>query len=173
MKKIITISIFLFALSANSQTAPTTGQKILEVKESHEGEYLQSINQNGFSSVVIEAIKQKIPKKLIKYGFTDITIIEIGQVPVPEGWATKLANNTSNKAVGKSMLREAKTYNEIVSAVDKMYTPEDNDGVDWKFQVNFIDNSTKELYKIRINMMTYNPQYIIKKSDLIKELSEK
>jgi hypothetical protein len=171
-KKIITLLLLALTFSMSAQVAPTTGEKVLEVKESHEGEYLQKISQQGFSDVVIKALTERVPKKLIKYGFTDISIIEVGQVPVPEGWATKLGSLTSNKSVGKGMLQQAKTYSEIEAAVNKMYQPEDTDGVDWKFQVNFIDNISKEEFKIRINMMSYNPLYIIKKSDLVKDLSK-
>lgn len=171
-KKIITILLLALTFSMTAQVAPTTGEKVLEVKESHEGEYLQKISQQGFSPVVIKALTERLPKKLIKYGFTDISIIEVGKVPVPEGWATKLGSLTSNKSVGQGMLQQAKTYSEIEAAVNKMYQPEDTDGVDWKFQVNFIDNISKEEFKIRINMMTYSPLYIIKTSDLVKDLSK-
>lgn len=78
-----------------------------------------------------------------KYGFVDVEILDVGKVPVPEGWATKLGKLTSNKSVGQGMLQTAKTYSEITAAVDKMYEPEDTDGVDWKFQVNIFDNISK------------------------------
>jgi hypothetical protein len=172
LKKIVMLLVLSQSFSLTAQIAPTTGEKVLEVKESHAGEYLQTVNRKDISDVVIKAITERVPKKLAKYGFTDITVTEVGKVPVPEGWATKMGQITSNKSVGQSMLGQAKTYNEMVIAVDKMYQPEDTDGVDWKFQVNIIDNVTKEVFKIRINMMSYNPQYIIKQSDLIKDLSQ-
>ena len=172
LKRIIMLLLLSNYINLTAQIAPTTGEKVLEIKESHQGEYLQTITQQGISDVVIKAINERIPKKLAKYGFTNITVTEVGKVPVPEGWATKMGQITSNKSVGQSMLGQAKTYNEMVIAVNKMYQPEDTDGVDWKFQVNIIDNATKEVFKIRINMMSYNPQYIIKQSDLIKDLSQ-
>jgi hypothetical protein len=172
LKRIAMLLVLSNAINLSAQIAPTTGEKVLEIKESHQGEYLQTVTQQGISDVVIKAITERMPKKLAKYGFTDITITEVGKVPVPEGWATKMGQITSNKSVGQSMLGQAKTYNEMVIAVNKMYEPEDTDGVDWKFQVNITDNVSKEVFKIRINMMSYNPQYIIKQSDLIKDLSQ-
>lgn len=172
LKRIAMLLVLSNAINLSAQIAPTTGEKVLEIKESHQGEYLQTVIQQGISDAVIRAITERIPKKLAKYGFTDITITEVGKVPVPEGWATKMGQITSNKSVGQSMLGQAKTYNEMVIAVNKMYQPEDNDGVDWKFQVNIMDNVTKEIFKIRINMMSYNPQYIIKQSDLIKNITQ-
>ena len=80
------------------------------MKEKHEGEYLQTVIQGGISDVVINAMRNRMPKKLLKYGFTDITIIEVGKVPVPEGWATKLGSLVSNKSLGKSMMETATTY---------------------------------------------------------------
>lgn len=173
LKKIIVI-VFCVLLTSNlvAQIAPTSGKKTLEVKENHEGEYLQTVRRGNISDVVINAITNRVPKKLLNYGFTNITVIEVGQVPIPEGWATKLGNLTSNKTTGRAMMSNAKTYSQMVAAADKMYEPEDNDGVDWKFQVNFIDNDSKEKFKLRINMMTYNPMYLIKESDLVKDLSK-
>ncbi|MGV3696315.1 hypothetical protein [Flavobacterium sp.] len=174
MKKIKTllIALILGTNAITAQVAPTTGEKQLEVKEDHPGEYLQTVKTEGLSDVVIKAMKDRLPKKLQQYGFTDITILEVGQVPVPMGWASKMGKLTSNKSKGQAMLTNAKSYSEIKRAVDKMYEPEDNDGVDWKFQVNFTDNLTGKLFKVRINMMTYKPQYIIKESDLVKDMAK-
>lgn len=157
----ITILCIALTINMSAQVAPI-GKKTLPVKENHEGEYLQTVMQRDISDVVIKAIRQRMPKKLLKYGFTDITIIQVGKVPVPEGWATKLGSLVSNKSLGIAMMETATTYRQMVAAIDKMYEPEDNDGVDWKFQVNIVDNISKETFKIRINMMSYNPMYIIK-----------
>jgi len=167
---IITISLLVLTFNISAQIAPTTGKKTLEVKESFKGEYLQSVYKNGLSSVVIKGITERVPTKLVNYGFTDITITEVGKVSSPENWTDDLAKAsglTTNRAKGEAMLTTANTYSEITAAVNKMYEP-DNEG-NWKFQVNFTDNISKSTYKIRINMM-YNPQYIIKESDLVKDL---
>lgn len=169
-KTIITILALVLKFTLSAQVAPTTGEKVLEVKESYTGEFLQTVNKNGLSDVVLNAITKRIPAKLSKYGFNDISIIEVGQVSSPENWTNKLAGLTSNRAKGEAMLTTAKTYSEITSAVNKMYEPDNNEG-NWKFQVNIVDNVSKKEYKIRINMM-YSPQYIIKESDLIKDFAK-
>jgi hypothetical protein len=172
-KTIITLLAFSLSITLSAQVAPRTGEKVLEVKESYEGEFLQTVNQGNLSETVVKAIKERIPKKLDKYGFSNITILEVGQVPSPENWTNKLAKSsglTTNRAKGENMLKLATTLTEITAAINKMYEPDANEG-NWKFQVNFIDNITKETYKVRINMM-YNPLYIIKESDLIKNLSK-
>jgi hypothetical protein len=171
LKTTIAILGLILTFNLTAQVAPTTGRKVLEVKEDHEGEYLQTVNQSGFSDVVIKAMKKRLPKKLSKFGFTNISIIEVGQVPVPEGWATKLGKLNSNKSTGEAMMLSATTYSQMTAAVNKMYEPEDTDGVDWRFQVNFMDNISDKMFKVRINMMWYKPLYIIKESDLIKDLA--
>jgi|GEM_PF-1646090 len=79
MKFTFTSLILLFTLSFNSfaQTAPTTGRKILEVKETHEGEYFYKINS---LPQIEEVMKKKLLKSFVKYGFRDITIKEVGAV---------------------------------------------------------------------------------------------
>jgi hypothetical protein len=171
-KTIITILVLALSFSLTAQVAPTTGEKVLEVKESYSGEFLQTVSTVGLSDVVVKALNERVPSKLAKYGFTDITITEVGKVPSPENWTNKMAKAsglTTNRAKGEAMLTTAKTYSEISAAINKMYEPDNNEG-NWKFQVNFIDNISKNTYKVRINMM-YNPQYIIKTSDLVKDLS--
>lgn len=152
-----------------AQVAPTAGEKVLEVKETYLGEYLQTIDTTSFSRVVVNAIKERVPKKLIKYGFTDIKILKVGRVNAPVSTATKMSNLVGgNKATGQAMLNQAKTYSEIVKAIDKMYEPEHD--IDWKMQVIILDNVTGKQFKIKIAGMTYTPQYIIKESDLILDL---
>ncbi|WP_010523154.1 hypothetical protein [Aquimarina agarivorans] len=92
MKKIITLlTSLLFVNSIYSQIAPTTGKKILEVKESYDGEYFEKVKQGDLPSTTIEAMKKKFPKTFIKYGFTDITIKEVGKVDFPS--TSTSANN--------------------------------------------------------------------------------
>ena len=173
LKGIITIFASVLTFTVSAQVAPVTGEKALDVKESYSGEYLQTVSKGNLSEVVVKAITERVPKKLAKYGFSDITITEVGQVPSPENWTNKLAKVsglTTNRAKGEAMLTTAKTHSEITAAINKMYEPDNNEG-NWKFQVNFIDNISKNTYKIRINIM-YNPLYIIKESDLVKDLSK-
>lgn len=170
-RTVITSLLLTLAFNLTAQVAPTTGEKVLEVKENFSGEFLQTVSKGSLSSVVVKAITERVPKKFAKYGFTDITITEVGQVPSPENWTDKLAKAsglTTNRAKGEAMLTTANTYSEIKAAVNKMYQPDNNEG-NWKFQVNLVDNISKETYKVRINM-SYNPLYIIKESDLVKDL---
>lgn len=165
---IVTLA-FISTFDLNAQIAPTTGEKVLEVKETYLGEYLQTIDTTFFSTAVVKAIKERVPKKLTKYGFTDIKILKVGRVNAPTSTATKLSNLAGgNKEVGKAMLSQAKTYSEIVRAIDKMYAPEND--IDWKMQVIILDNLTGKEFKIKIAGMTYAPQYIIKESDLVLDL---
>lgn len=169
LKRIIATLVLLSTFSLTAQIAPTTGEKVLEVKESYEGEYLQSIDTTSFAPAVVNAIKERVPKKLIKYGFTNITILKVGKVKAPISTATKMSNMAGgNEGVGRAMLSQAKTYSEMVNAVDRMYAKEYD--ADWKMQVIFLDNVTGKEFKLKIAMMTYAPQYIIKESDLVKNL---
>ncbi|MCD0474728.1 hypothetical protein LPB87_10035 [Flavobacterium sp. EDS] len=169
LKGIITVLVLTSTFGLNAQVAPTTGEKVLKVKETYLGEYLQSIDTTSFSSVVVNAIKERVPKKLIKYGFTDIKILKVGRVNAPISTATKMSNFVGgNEAVGKDMLKQAKSYSEIVRAIDKMYEPKAD--IDWKMQVIILDNLTHKEFKIKIASMTYAPQYIIKESDLVLDL---
>ncbi|MBL4939190.1 MAG: hypothetical protein JKY16_02755, partial [Lutibacter sp.] len=70
LKTVIAILGLILTFNLTAQIAPTSGKKILEVIEDHEGEYLQTVTQNGFSDVVIKAMTDRLPKKLLKYGFT-------------------------------------------------------------------------------------------------------
>ncbi|MCA0931752.1 hypothetical protein LCM02_04760 [Lutimonas saemankumensis] len=156
--KSVLLLICFLAVASNSITAQEApvGKKTLKVEEKFPGEYLQEVSKDGLSSNVIDAMKSRLPKKLEKFGFTDITITEVGQVPVPKSIATKMGNTAGN--TGRAELEVAQTYGEIERAVDKMYQePVD---IDWKFQVNFIDNNSGNTFKVRLNL-SYNPQYII------------
>ena len=166
-----TALVTLIALSMNAQEVPTTGKKIIKVKESHVGEYLQTISQT-LPKETVENFRKIVTKKLKKYGFNDITITEVGDVSVPEGWATKLGKLAgNNKSQGEALLTLATTRAEIVAAVNKMYEPDDLDGVDKKFQVNFIDNLTGKVFKLRVSLFRV-PKYIIKESDLVGNLGK-
>lgn len=164
MKKAILIALVFSLLVSQSliaQEAPK-GKKTLEVKEKFEGEYNQEVNQKGLSDVVVNGLTTRVPKKLKKYGFDDITIVKVGKAIVPDGWAKKLGSNVSKEAVSDAYLDQAQSRGEIKRAIEMRYQ---EDEADWKFQINFIDNNTKKLFKVRLNLM-YNPKYIIKESDL-------
>lgn len=171
IKIFISVLIVFTTMISFAQVVPTNGKRIIKVKESHIGEYLQTVKET-LPIATVENFKKIVTKKLKKYGFTDITITVVGEVSVPEGWATKLGKLAGgNKSVGKAQLKVAKTYDQIVAAVDKMYEPEDTDGVDKKFQVNFIDNTTGKTFKLRVSGFR-SPKYIIKESDLIRDIGK-
>ncbi|WP_282117161.1 hypothetical protein [Cellulophaga baltica] len=160
MKKIPLLLFILIAINVTGQIAPTGGKKVLPVKQTFEGEYDQKVTQSGLSTAVITALKARVPKKLKKYGFNDIAIVEIGKASVPENWTDKLAQAAGgNKAVGEAELQQAETYSEIKQAVDKIHTADDYSN--WQFQVIFKDNSSSKIFKVRLSLM-YSPKYIIK-----------
>ena len=170
LKLTSTVIALILTFNLIAQTAPK-GKKSLKVKENYEGEYMQKVTQGELSKVVIDALTNRVPKKLKKYGFEDITIIEIGQVKTPTSFATKMSNAAGgNRAAGKAQLEFAETQGEIERAVDKM-NEKDTD-IDWKFQVNFTDNKTGKEFKIRLSTMSYAPKYIIKESTTDVNLRE-
>lgn len=162
LKLTSTVIALILTFNLIAQTAPK-GKKTLEVKENYEGEYMQEVTKGDLSKVVIDAMTNRVPKKLKKYGFEDITILKIGKVKTPISLATKMSNSVGgNKGAGKAQLELAKTSGEIERAVDKMYTEETD--IDWKFQVNFTDNKTGKEFRVRLSTMSYAPKYIIKES---------
>lgn len=164
MKNLILIVSILSLLAIQSliaQEAPK-GKKTLDVKEKFEGEYNQEVTHEGLSDVVVDALTKRVPKKLAKYGFNDITVVKVGKAIVPDGWAKKLSANVSKVDVALAELEYADGEVAIKRAIDRVY--EENED-DWKFQVNFIDNNTKKVFKVRLSLM-YSPKYIIKESDL-------
>lgn len=78
MKKLLLI-FFLSSVSLYSQSAPK-GDKVLNIEEKYEGEYLENVTDKNLSPAVINALNKRVPSKLKKYGFNDITIEEIGKV---------------------------------------------------------------------------------------------
>ncbi|MBL4745872.1 MAG: hypothetical protein JKY08_05850 [Flavobacteriaceae bacterium] len=162
LKSTLVALILTFNLIA--QTAPK-GKKTLDVKENYAGEYTQEVTTGGLATVVVNALKKRVPKKLKKYGFEDITILKVGKVKVPTSLATKMSKAVGgNKAVGEAQLVLANTSSEIKRAVDKIYETETETDIDWKFQVNFIDNQTGKEFRIRLSSMSYAPKYIIRES---------
>lgn len=85
------LTLFTSSL-AYSQVAPTNGKKVLKVKESYKGEYLEQINQDELSQTLIDRMKKTVLKKAKKYGFTDIKILDVGQVYYPSGNANEDLN---------------------------------------------------------------------------------
>ncbi|WP_298326211.1 hypothetical protein [uncultured Dokdonia sp.] len=163
---ILSLAVFAFA---NAQEAPRSGKKVLDVKESYEGEYMQNVTKGDLSTAVVNALEKRVPKKLQKYGFEKIEITKIGKVKTPTSTTRKMSDAVGgNRGAGKAQLEVAKTSKQIETAVDKIYA--ENVDNDWKLQVNFIDLKTQKEFRVRLSIMSYNPKYIIKESDLVKDL---
>jgi hypothetical protein len=116
MKITIAIVGLLLTFNTFSQVAPV-GKKTLKVKQTINEEYFKSLTIEGLGKALIDVMEKKLPSKLKKYGFSDVTIEEFG----------KVANED------KSL-----------------------------FQVNIIDNTSGNKFKIRLAMFSKNPIYIIK-----------
>lgn len=114
----ITIAVVGLLLTFNTfaQIAPI-GKKTLEVKQTINEEYFKSLTKEGLGQPVLDYMEKQMPNKLEKYGFSDITIEDLGKVDNEE----KLL-----------------------------------------FQVNIIDNTSGNKFKIRLAMLSKNPEYIIK-----------
>lgn len=121
LKSIIAILGLILSVNMVAQVAPSSGKKILEVKETIEEEYFKVVTTEGLSDALMKQLYKIMPKKLGKYGFSDIAIEEMGKVADTE---------------------------------------------DLLFQVNLIDNVTKDKFKIRLSMLSKNPKYIIKEINL-------
>ena len=86
----IAIAIFITSTTVMmSQEAPTGGKKQLEVVEKWDGEYDAGM-ESFYAQNVKDVYLKKLPKKLEKYGFTNVVIIDLGKVVAPDNWATKL-----------------------------------------------------------------------------------
>ena len=163
MKKVILVLVAVLAfITINAQEVPTNGRKTIEVKESFVGEYNQEVSDN-FSPLAKERYVKKLPKKLSKYGFTNVVVTEFGSVRVVDGWANKLSNLAgSNESIGRAQLEIAKTGSEIRRAVDKIYSGAKP--APTKFQANF----TCDQGTFKVRMSTFGGlKYIIKNSDVV------
>ena len=79
MKKTLLFTLITTLISHTliAQIVPTNAKKTIEVKESHLGEYLQEV-KDVLPEATIENFKTLVKKKMIKYGFDNIKITEVG-----------------------------------------------------------------------------------------------
>lgn len=89
---LLIVLTLLFSIKSYSQIAPTGGKKVLEVKETYEGEYQKQVTKADIHPNVLVSMKKNVIKKSAKFGFTDITIEEVGQVSYPSS-STSSENN--------------------------------------------------------------------------------
>ena len=162
IKIIFTTYTLLIAFNINAQEVPTNGRKTIEVKESFVGEYNQIV-RDVFSTLPKKQHLKKLPKKLAKYGFTNVVITEVGRVEVIDGWANKLSKAAGgNKSVGRAKLTMATTYSEMRGAVNQIHNGPKRGAT--KFQANF----TCDQGTFKVRMSTFGGlKYIIKISDVV------
>lgn len=159
-KPLFLLGLTLFTLSVNGQTVPTNGKKTIQVKESFEGEYNQEVREVFYPAPYKQHMK-RLPKKLKKYGFTNVVVTKLGEVRVTDGWANKLSKLAGgNDGVGRAKLAMATTASEISSAVDQIFTA---DPPPTKFQANF--TSDQGTFKVRLSTFV-GVKYIIKESNI-------
>ena len=146
MKNLIYILIFSFGLTTVAQVAPTTGKKTLKVSEGkYENEYALEVFKS-FNKAPYDYHMKKIPKKLEKYGFTNVVITALGSVqPVPD--------KEPDMSVAIAYLQTGASINTVIS---KATTPISMS----EFQVNF--TSDQGTFKVRLTSTATKFRYIIK-----------
>lgn len=145
MKKLTTILLVLgLAMSTYSQIAPTQGRKTIKVKTKFVGEFDKQVVLS-FSKTPYSYHMSRLPKKLKKFGFTNIKITALGSVSYDS------KNPISRLDVGIAQIRVGANVETVINTVT---TKVDTS----KFQVNFICDQGE--FKVRLNMFV-SPMYII------------
>ena len=145
MKKLLYILIFSFGLTSMAQVAPTNGKKTLSVNEKYDNEYSLEVFKSMFEAPYNYHMK-KLPAKLAKYGFTNVTITALGSVQ-------PVANKKGDVGLAIAKLQNGATisgaYSTAVNEVDMS-----------QFQVNF--TSDQGTFKVRLSSTATKLRYIIK-----------
>lgn len=144
MKNTILALALLVSTISLGQIAPTTGKKVLKVQNKFENEYSLSVG-NVFHSNPYEYHMKRLPKKLAKYGFTNVEITELGAVVI--------APPKKSSVTGYDVIDAGGSLNQAISQQNKVIKNEE-------FQVNF--NSDQGFFKVRLNMTATKLKYIIK-----------
>tara|TARA_R110000744_G_scaffold146215_2_gene259065 strand:+ start:62 stop:499 length:438 start_codon:yes stop_codon:yes gene_type:complete len=144
MKSIILTIALLVSTMAFSQIAPTSGKKVLKVQNKFQNEYSLDVF-NVFHSSPYEYHMKRLPKKLAKYGFTNVEIVKLG--------AVKTAATEKSSVTGYDVLDAGGSLNQAIAQQNKEVKHEE-------FQVNF--NSDQGFFKVRLNMTATKLKYIIK-----------
>lgn len=147
MRKISTILvILLLSYSGVAQIAPTQGKRSLIVKTKYIKEFQQVVFES-FSKKPKDYHLKRLPKKLSKYGFTNVEITSLGSV---KGSQEPSLISRMNVAIAKAQVGAtlSNVYNTATTKVDKTL-----------FQVNFTSDQGE--FKVRLNVFV-NPKYIIK-----------
>ena len=146
MKNLLVVLVMAIGVGVFGQTAPTGGKKVLKVKTKFVGEYSLDV-YNSFHSSPYEYHMKKLPKKLAKYGFTNVQITALGSVTT---------GATKRPDVGVAISYARAGYVDVaVSKATTSVTPRE-------FQVNF--DSDQGSFKVRLSMTATGIKYIIKES---------
>lgn len=146
MKNILVILVMAIGVGVFGQTAPTGGKKVLKVETKFIGEYNLDV-YNSFSSAPYKYHMKKLPKKLLKYGFTNVQITALGSVTTGEA---------KRPDIGVAIAYARAGYVDVaVSKATTSVTPNE-------FQVNF--DSDQGSFKVRLSMTATGIKYIIKES---------
>lgn len=144
MKKLVYILILSIGVSGYSQVAPTSGKKVLPVTNKYENEYQLEVFKS-FYKAPYEYHMKRLPKKLQKYGFTNVTITALGSVqPVP--------NKKGDVGLAIAYARLGANVETVVGKLDEVSMS--------KFQVNF--TSDQGFFKVRLSSTATGIKYIIK-----------
>lgn len=145
MKKLVYILILSLGVTAYGQVAPTQGKKVLKVTNKFENEYSLKVFKSMYAAPYNYHMK-RLPKKLEKYGFTNVTITALGSVQ-------PVANKKGSLSLGIAYIQSGST---ISTAVNKVVNDVDKS----EFQVNF--TSDQGTFKIRLSSTATGIKYIIK-----------
>lgn len=145
MKKIAVIILALgLVTSTYSQVVPTQGRKTIKVKTKFIGEFDKEV-RSSFYEAPHNYHMNKLPKKLKKYGFTNVKITALGSV------SYNSKNPISRLDVGIAQIRVGANVETVINTVT---TKVDTS----KFQVNFTCDQGE--FKVRLNMFV-SPMYVI------------
>ena len=146
MKKVLVVLVMTMGAAMFAQTAPTGGKKVLKVKNKIDNEYSLRV-QDAFSDAPYKYHMKRLPKKLLKYGFTNVQITALGNVEMAPPTESIVTPQVILVAGGSVQL----AINQIGT---KVYHEE--------FQVNF--DSDQGSFKVRLNMTATGIRYIIKEN---------
>lgn len=147
MKTIKLVLVLLLATSAYSQVAPKGGKKVMKVTNKFHGEYDKEV-VSCFAKAPRDYYMKKLPKKLAKYGFTNVKITKLGSV----SYDSKVPFSRVDIAIAQ--INTGSSFNTAYrTATTKVDTS--------KFQVNF--TSDQGSFKVRLSMLV-GPRYIIKEN---------
>lgn len=153
MKNLFILIAVMFSLSLVGQVVPTDGRRTIKVKEKVVGEYLEEVFLS-FGDAPYNYHMKKLPKKLAKYGFTNVKITALGSVN-----NTYRGYSLSGVKGGITVLQAG---GGVMTAINTMNRKPHN----YKFQVNFTSDQGE--FKVRLSMFV-SPMYVIKQSELVAQ----